>query len=112
MTAKRFGALDLTLNTDTILMSGPSGFSSTANVRFVNRNSSPVKVRLALVDEPAASALANLSNEDYLEFDIELRANGVLENTGIVVPEDFTLVARSDTNDVTVVAYGFQEEII
>lgn len=110
MTAKRFGALDLTSNTNTLLMSGPSGFSSTANVRFVNRNSSPVKVRLALVDEPAASAVANLSVEDYLEFDIEVRANGVLENTGIVVPEDYSLVARSDTDDVTVVAFGFEEQ--
>lgn len=109
MTAKRFGALDLILDTDTILMSGPLGFSSTANVRFVNRNSSPVKIRLALVDEPAASALANLSTEDYLEFDIEIRANGVLENTGIVIPENFSLVARSDTNDVTVIAFGFEE---
>ncbi len=112
MTAKRFGALDLTLNTYTILMSGPPGFSSTANIRFVNRNSTPVKVRLALVDEPAVTALANLSPEDYLEFDAEVRANGVLENTGIVIPEDFTLVARSDTNNVTVVAFGFEEQNI
>jgi len=110
MTAKRFGALDLILNTDTLLMSGPTGFSSTVNVRFVNRNSTSVMIRLALVDEPAASALANLSAEDYLEFDIELRPNGVLENTGIVVPEDYSLVARSNTNDVTVIAFGFQEE--
>lgn len=112
MTAKRFGALDLTLNTDTLLMSGPVGFSSTANIRFINRNSSPVKVRLALVDEPAASALANLSPEDYLEFDIDIRANGVLENTGVVIPENFSLVARSDTSNVTVVAFGFEEKNI
>lgn len=110
MTAKRFGALDLTSDTNTLLMSGAPGFSSTANVRFVNRNSSPVKVRLALVDEPAASAVANLSVEDYLEFDIEVRANGVLENTGIVVPANYSLVARSDTDDVTVVAFGFEEQ--
>ena len=110
MTAKRFGALDLTLNTYTILMSGPAGFSSTANVRFVNRNATPVKVRLALVDAPAASALVSLASEDYLEFDIEVRANGVLENTGIVIPENFSLVARSDTSSVTVVAFGFEEQ--
>ena len=110
MTAKRFGALDLVLNTDTLLMSGPASFSSTVNVRFVNRNSTPVRVRLALVDEPAASALAELDPEDYLEFDVSVRANGVLENTGIVVPEDYSLVARSDTGGVTVIAFGFQEE--
>ena len=107
--AKRFGALDLLANTDTLLMSGANGFNSTANIRFVNRTSSPVTVRLALVDAPAASALASLSDEDYLEFDVEIRANGVLENTGIPVPEDFSLVARASSNDVTVMAYGFEE---
>lgn len=107
--AKRFGAEDLAATTDTILMTGGTGFNSTANIRFVNRNASSVKVRLALVDEPAGTALANLSDEDYLEYDVELRPNGVLENTGIPVPEGYTLVARSDTANVTVMAYGFEE---
>ncbi len=110
--AKRFGALDLVANTNTILMSGAASFNSTANIRFTNRNSTPVRVRLALVDAPAASALASLSNEDYLEYDIEIRANGVLENTGIPIPADYSLVVRSDTNDVTAMAYGFEEQIL
>lgn len=110
--AKRFGALDLVANTDTVLMTGADGFNSTANIRFVNRNSSPVTVRLALVDAIAATAIANLADEDYLEFDVQIRANGVLENTGIPVPEDFSLVARANSNNVTVMAYGFEEQKI
>lgn len=112
MAAKRFGALDLLQNTYTVLMSGATGFSSTVNVRFVNRNSVPVRVRLALVDAPAAGALAALADEDYLEFDLELRVNGVLENSGVAVPEDFSLVVRADTDDVTAVAFGFEEQNI
>ena len=107
--AKRFGALDLVANTYTVLMTGATGFNSTANIRFVNRNSSPVMVRLALVDELAVDAVANLSGEDYLEFDVEIRANGVLENSGIPIPEGFSLVARASSDDVTVMAYGFEE---
>ncbi len=110
MAARRFGALDLLQNTYTVLMSGATEFSSTVNVRFVNRNSVSVRVRLALVDAPSAGALAALADEDYLEFDLELRANGVLENTGIAVPADYTLVVRSDTDDVTAVAFGFEEQ--
>ena len=110
--AKRFGALDLVANTYTVLMEGATGFNSTANVRFVNRNSTDVAIRLALVDAPAASAIASLSNEDYLEFDTQLMGNCVIENTGVAIPEGFSLVARSDTNDVTVVAYGFEEQKI
>ena len=110
MTATRFGALDLVANAFVELMTGPSGFSSTVNIRFVNRNSTSVRIRLALVDAGAGSAISALDVEDYLEFDLELRANGVLENTGIPIPDGFTLVARSDTNDVTAAAYGFTEK--
>ncbi len=109
MTATRFGVLDLVANTYAELMTGPTGFSSTVNVRFVNRNSTSVRIRLALVDAGSGSAIAALVAEDYLEFDLELRANGVLENTGIPIPDGFTLVARSDTDDVTAAAYGFTE---
>lgn len=112
MAAKRFGALDLAATTDTVLMSGASNFDSTVNVRFTNRNATPVRVRLALVDDIAASAVANLSDEDYLEYDVEIRANGVLENTGLAIPENYSLVARSDTTSVSVIAFGFEEQIV
>lgn len=110
MAAKRFGALDLQTTAYTLLMSGTSGWDSTVNVRFTNRNSSAVRVRMALVDAPAAGALAALSDEDYLEFDVEIRPNGVLENGGLVVPEDFSIVVKTDTANVSVTAYGFEEQ--
>ena len=110
MAGERFGALDLVATTPAELTSGPTNFTSTANVRFVNRNGTEVRIRLALVDAASGLALAALTAEDYLEFDTKLRPNGVLEDTGIVIPDGFTLVAESDTNDVTVVAYGFREQ--
>ena len=110
MAARRFGALDLQTTNETLLMSGTSGWDSTVNVRFTNRNSTPVRVRLALVDAPAAGALAALSDEDYLEYDIEIRPNGVLENSGLVVPEDHSLVVKTDIVNVSVIAYGFEEQ--
>lgn len=112
MAAKRFGALDLAAGVDTVLMEGQTGYDSTVNVRFVNRNGSSVAIRLALVDAPALTALANLADEDYLEYDYNLMANCVIENTGIAVPAGFSLVARSDTDDVTVVAFGFEELLV
>lgn len=111
MVAKRFGALDLAATTDTVLMEGATGTNSTVNVRFVNRNSTAVAIRLALVDDVAATAVASLSPEDYLEFDVSLRGNGVIENTGIAVPANNSLVVRSDTTLVTAIAFGFEENI-
>ena len=60
MAGKRFGALDLSATTNTVLMAGASNFDSTVNVRFTNRNAAPVKVRLALVDDIAVNALTRL----------------------------------------------------
>jgi len=111
-TGERFGAVDLAATTDVVLMDSGANVDSTVNVRFVNRNASLVIIRLALVDEPSGTAVANLANEDYLEFDTTILANEVLENSGIVVPASHSLVVRSDTTGVTVVAYGFEQERI
>ena len=110
MSGQRFGALDLTANTDVVLMESGLNIDSTVNVRFVNRSGTSIVVRLALVDSPASTALVNLSNEDYLEFDTVVLANEVLENSGIVVPQAHSLVVRADSNDVTAIAYGFEQE--
>lgn len=112
MTAKRFGALDLAATTDTVLMSGATGYSTTVNVRFTNRNAAAITVRLALVDADGAGALGALADEDYLEYDTPIVAKGVLENTGIAIPEDYSLVVYSDTANVSVVAFGFEEQNI
>lgn len=111
MAGERFGALDLMADNDVVLMEGLVGNDKVANIRFVNRNGISVTVRMALVDSPSATAVANLAPEDYLEFDAEVGPNNVLENTGIVVPPGFSIVVRSNTNEVSVIAYGFIEEI-
>ena len=112
MTAKRFGALDLAATTDTVLMSGATGFSTTVNVRFVNRNATAAAVRLALVDADAGGALAALSLEDYLEYDVSIVGHGVLENTGIAIPADYSLVVRASVTNVTAIVFGFEEQNI
>lgn len=117
MTARRFGAFDLAADTDVVLMTGASGHNSTVNVRFVNRNhdNGPngainVFVRLALVPFDSGSAIGNLDNADYLEYEAIIPPQDVLEDTGIAVEAGHSLVVRSDTNLVNVVAYGFEEQ--
>lgn len=110
MAGKRFAVLDITpTDTDLFLMEGVAANTSTVNVRFINRNSATVKVRMALVDDVQADAVANLIDEDHLEWDAEILANQILENTGIVVPAGYSIVVRSNTTGVGVIAYGFEE---
>jgi len=111
MASGRFGALDLMANNDVVLMEGLAGNDRVANIRFVNRNGISVTVSMALVPFPAATAIANLDPADYLEFDAQIGPNNILENTGIVVPTGFSIIVKSNTNNVNVIAYGFTEEI-
>ena len=112
MAARRFGALDLSSpGTNVVLMSGTAGWDSSVNVRFTNRNSAAsVAVRVALVDAPAATALTSLTDADWIEYDTLIQPNEVLEDTGVVVPENYSLVVSSDTTLVSVVAYGWEEQ--
>ena len=105
MAARRFGALDLSSpGTNVVLMSGTAGWDSSVNVRFTNRNSA------ASVDAPAATALTSLTDADWIEYDTLIQPNEVLEDTGVVVPENYSLVVSSDTTLVSVVAYGWEEQ--
>lgn len=111
MSARRFGAITLFADVDVVLMEGAADTNSTVNVRFVNHNSgTKVNVRLAMVDASAATAIAELLPEDYLDYNAEIAPWDILEDTGIVVPAGYSLVARSNTSDVNVIAYGFEEQ--
>jgi len=103
---------DLTANTNFVLMESPANFDTTLNIRMVNRNGTPARIRIALVDDIAANALTSLGNNHYIEFDVELRPNGVLEDSGIAVPSGSSIVVRADSNNVNAISYGFQEQVI
>lgn len=100
----RLGATaDLAAGADTLIHTVAAGQVATANIRFCNRNATAVKVRLAI------GIGANPATADYIEFDQQIAANGVLENTGIVISAGENLWARSDTANVSVRAHGFEE---
>ena len=83
MASGRLGAADLVAATDTGLYTVPASILTTLTVSLVNRNASAVKLRIAIID----GALGALANEDYIEFDVDVAANGVLERTGIVMEQ-------------------------
>jgi hypothetical protein len=102
MASGRLGKASLTANNDTDLYAVPAGTVATVNVNLCNTGSTTAKVRLAV----RSGALAA---PDYIEYDAEIPANGVLERTGIVLGAGETVVARSSTAGVSARVHGFEE---
>lgn len=97
------GNSDLDAATDTIVYTVPENTFSVVSVNLCNRNSAnATNIRVAIADS------INPSNSEFIEFDSELIANGVIERSGIVIQADKNIVVRSSTNDVTVTVYGIE----
>jgi len=103
MATGRLGTATLTAATDTSLYTVPADTFAVVSINLCNRSSSTAAdVRIAISDTGTPT------NDEFLEFDSELLASGVIERTGIVMDAGKILVVRSSTNDVTAVAYGIE----
>lgn len=105
MATGRLGAVDLLANTNATVFTVTAGNTAAFSVTICNRNATTVLVRLSL------SATSTPGVSEYLEYDTSIAANGVLERTGLVLDAGKLLVARSNTANVNVVAYGYEDTI-
>jgi hypothetical protein len=97
------GNASLTASTDTTVYTVPSGKTASLTINFCNRSSSdPVKIRLSLTPNIAAA-------NNYIEYDSNVPAAGVLERGAIVLAAGDKIITRSTSSSVTVVVYGVEE---
>jgi|TARA_B110000503_G_scaffold33695_1_gene54739 hypothetical protein len=99
------GSNDLSANTNTTVYTVPADTYSVITVNFCNRSSSTANCRLSVGtgDTPGAA--------DYLEYDISVGPNGVLERTGIVVEATKKVVVRSSVASVTAMIMGIETAV-
>lgn len=99
MGAGKLGSLDLVAETVTLLFTADST-PQTFNIRFANRNSFDVLVRVAIGtgSSPAAA--------DYVDYDVTCLANGIVEDTGLVATSGEKIWVRSNASNVSVRAHG------
>jgi len=100
MSWKKLGASDLSATTNTSVYTVPASTEAIVAVNVCNRNASAVAIRLAVAESGTPG------NEDYIEYDVSVPANGVLERTGLHMEATKVLVAYSDTANVSVLAHG------
>lgn len=93
---------DLAAATLTTLYTVPSSYFSVVTISICNRGNQPTNIRLAL------AAAATPTTVEYIEYDSELAAKGVLERTGVVVDAGKLIVVYSTSPNVSAMVWGIE----
>jgi len=103
MPTGKLASIDISVSTETQIYQCPSTTFAVVTVSICNRGNTTSQIRLAISD----TALP-IQAPDYIEFDTNLAANGVLERTGIVLAAGQRIIARSSNASVSFVVYGIE----
>ena len=79
--------------------------AESAILSMCNQTDGEVAVRVAITD----SGLPSLGRKDWIEYDAPIPPHGVLERTGLVISNPQSLVVHTNTDGVSFVLYGFEE---
>ena len=93
----------LNATTYTSIYGPPVNTFGVVTVSIVNKNATPILVRLALAVNPNEPTTG-----DYIEYNAEVLPGGVLERTGIVIQNGRTIYAYSNQTNTDVVVYGIE----
>ena len=105
--ATGFFSADLASTTNTTLATVATSLVSVGTINIVNRNASPVRVRVAI------AATGTPSAGEYIEYDLTLTAAGTAgatyNNSGIVAQAGKNVVVYSDTANVSAAYWHIEE---
>lgn len=108
MATGKLGSVDINAITMTELYTTPVNINTVTNINICNRNAVAIKIRIVIID----GAIGTFTNADYIEYDLTLSANGVIERTGIVLAAGNTIGIYSDTSNVSAVCWGYEDSTL
>ena len=76
---------------------GRIGFYAT--LAITNRNDKDVKIRVAVIDSEDDD-INDLAVDDWIEYDVTLRANGLIERTDIAIKDRNSIIVYANTSNV------------
>lgn len=88
--------------TNTTVYTVPAATTATLTVSICNRGTSAITIRLAI------AGTATPGNEEWIEYDASIPANGVLERTGIVAQASERVVVYVSAATASVNVYGYE----
>jgi len=100
------GQSTLAATTNTTVYTVPATTFTVLSINVLNRGSTAVSVRVAL------AAGASPTNAEYIEYDVQIGSNGVLERTGIMMDAGKRLVVYASNANVSVNAYGIETSTV
>jgi len=102
MATGRLGASNITSSAESTVYEVPPDTFAVVSVNIVNRLNTPQTIRLA------AASIATPTDAEYIEYDVEVDAKGVIERTGLILAATQKIVVRASVGQVSVVVFGIE----
>jgi hypothetical protein len=103
MATGRYGAYDLSADTAQSIAQGETDRFTACSVSLCNRGNTPCKVSIAITTN-----VNSIDDLEYIDKDVELYPNSVLERTGIAIKAGQYITCESNQDRVSAVAYGVE----